>query len=31
MQIAGKLALGKSADISENVYLNELFQNLKIS
>ena len=29
MQIAGKFALGKSADISQNVNLDELFQNLK--
>ena len=29
MRIAEKFALGKSADISQNVHLDELFQNLK--
>ena len=31
MQIAEKVAIGKSADISQNVCLGELFQNLKTS
>ena len=29
MRIAGKFALGETADISQNVRLNELFRNLK--
>ena len=29
MRIAGKFAIGKSADISQNVHLDGLFQNLK--
>ena len=29
MRIAGKFAIGKSADISQNVNLDGLFQNLK--
>ena len=31
MRIAEKVALGKSADITQNVRLNELFQNSKKS
>jgi len=31
MRIAKKFALGKSADISQNVRLDELIQNLKKS
>ena len=29
MRIAEKVAIGKSADISQNVRLDELFQNIK--
>ena len=29
MRIAGKVALGKSAELSENIHLDGLFQNLK--
>ena len=31
MGIAGKFALGETADISQNVRLDELFRNLKKS